>query len=260
MSMSWDRDLVLDVLYNVEKFKMEGLPAKTSWSTALSAGAGSFLLDPRGNNFGPNAKYYEYNVAEAKKLLAAAGFPDGLDVTSSFIPGPQLGDVYLRENEILEDMARQVGFRNHANLIDYATEYPSYRDKGGQYDGYSYIAGPTTADDAVGMLVWRYTAAGGAGYLGFDAAGKGDRAGDPQVDALLKKAQLEFDTEKRKAIVFDAQRLLAQKQYNVTKPGGSTTFQVAWPALANYAVYRGDRRTGNYYWWIDETKAPITPA
>ena len=110
------------------------------------------------------------------------------------------------------------------------------------------------------MLTWRYSKAGGAGYLGFDAAGKGDGSGDPQVDAMLKRAQSELDTNKRRALVFDIQRYLAQKQYNITKPGGSTTFTVAWPVLANFNVYKGDRRTGNYHWWLDDTQPPIKKA
>jgi peptide/nickel transport system substrate-binding protein len=259
-SMAIDRDLSIDVLFNVEKFRSEGLPVTSYWATALPPGAGSWRLDPSDKAFGPNAKYFEFNVAEAKKLLAAAGFPDGLETTASYIPGPQLGDDYLRENQVLEDMMRNIGVKARTNQIDYVTEYPNYRDKGGQYDGYSYIAGPTTADDAVGMLTWRYSKAGGAGYLGFDVAGKGDRSGDPQVDSLLKKASSELDTEKRKAIVHDLQRYLAQKMYNVTKPGSADTFQVAWPALGNFNVFRRERRTPNYSWWIDDTKAPYKKA
>jgi peptide/nickel transport system substrate-binding protein len=259
-SMSFDRDLVIDVLYNAETFRKEGLPVQSYWATSLSAGAGSWRLDPKSKDFGPNSKYFQYLPDESKKLLAAAGYPNGLEIVSSYIPGPQLGDDYLRENQILEDMVRNIGVRPKTNLIDYVTEYPNYRDKGGQYEGYSYIAGPTTADDATGMLVWRYSKAGGAGYLAFDAAGKGDRSGDPQVDSLLKKAQTELDIDKRKGILFDLQRYLAQKQYNVTKPGGADTFQMAWPVLGNFNVYRRDRRTPNYHWWIDDTKPPLKRA
>ncbi len=260
MSMSWDRDLFLDVMNNVENFRQQGLPVDTYWSSSLSAGTGTWRLDPRGKEFGANSKYYQHDVAAAKQLLSAAGYPNGLDVTSSYIPGPELGDAYIRENQILEDMARQVGFRPKTNLVDYVKEYPNYRDNQGKYEGYSYIAGPTTADEATGFLVWRYTKGGGAGYLGFDSAGKGDGSGDPQVDALMKKAQSEFDTEKRKAIINDAQRYLAGKMYNLPKPGGANTFTMAWPALANFNTYNGDRRTQNYYWWIDDTQAPVKKA
>ena len=32
-------------------------------------------------------------------------------------------------------------------------------------------------------------------------------------------------------------------------------FQLAWPALANFGVYRND--TALRYFWVDDTKAPI---
>jgi peptide/nickel transport system substrate-binding protein len=260
VSMSWDRDLYVEVFSNAEKFRAQGLPVETYWSSSLSAGTGSWLLDPRSKEFGPNGKYFQHDVAEAKKLLAAAGFPNGLEIVSSYIPGPQLGDSYPRENQVLEDMAREAGFKPKTNLVDYVTEYPKYRDNNGKYEGWAYIAGPTTADDAVGMLAWRYSRGGGAGYLGFDVAGKADGSGDPQVDAMLKKAQSEMDTDKRRAVIFDIQRYLAGKQYNVPKPGEASYFTLTWPALGNFNVYRGDRRTPNYHWWLDESQAPLKKA
>jgi ABC-type transport system substrate-binding protein len=260
VSMSWDRDLYIDVFSNGDKLSQAGLPVQSYWASALSAGTGSWRLDPKGKDFGPNAKYFKQDIAEAKKLLAAAGYADGLEVTSSYIPGPELGGSYVKENQILEDMARQVGFKPKANLVDYATKYPGYRDGNGKYEGWAYIAGPTTADEAVGMLAWRYTKGGGAGYLGFDTAGKGDGSGDPQVDAMIKKAQNELDVNKRKPIVNEIQRYLAGKQYNVPKPGEASYFTMAWPAIKNFNVYRGDRRTDNYYQWLDESLPPIKKA
>jgi len=257
VSMAWDRDAYIDVFSNGDKLRPAGLDVKSYWAAALSAGAGGWRLDPKSKDFGPNAKYFEHNVAEAKKLLAAAGYPDGFEVVSSYIPGPELGDTYNKENQVLEDMARQVGFKPKTNLVDYATKYPGYRDGNGKYEGWAYIAGPTTADDAVGMLTWRYSKAGGAGYLGFDVNGKGDGSGDPQVDAMLKKAQAELDTEKRRSIVFELQRYLAGKMYNVPKPGEASYFTMAWPAIKNANYFRGDRRTDNYYWWLDENEAPL---
>jgi ABC-type transport system substrate-binding protein len=107
------------------------------------------------------------------------------------------------------------------------------------------------------MLAWRYTKGGGAGYLGFDAAGRGDGSGDPQVDAMIKKAQNELDPEKRKPTLNELQRYLAGKMYNVPKPGEASYFTMAWPAVRNFNTYRGDRRTDNYYQWLDETLPPF---
>jgi ABC-type transport system substrate-binding protein len=77
---------------------------------------------------------------------------------------------------------------------------------------------------------------------------------------MLKKAQGELDTEKRKQQIFELQRYLAGKQYNVPKPGEATYFTMTWPVLKNFNTYRGDRRTDNYYWWLDDTQKPLAKA
>src|SRR4051812_19880927 len=74
LSMSIDRDAWLDAQYNTSSFENQGLPITKRWNTALEANDNTtgWWLDPKDKAFGPNAKYFERNVAEAKKLLAAA--------------------------------------------------------------------------------------------------------------------------------------------------------------------------------------------
>jgi peptide/nickel transport system substrate-binding protein len=96
VSMSWNRDLFLDTMLNITTFEAEGVPVESRWNTALTANLKGWWLDPKAKDFGPNARYLQHDIAEAKKLLAAAGYPNGFETISSYIPGPELGPLPKR--------------------------------------------------------------------------------------------------------------------------------------------------------------------
>jgi ABC-type transport system substrate-binding protein len=262
ISMSWDRDIYLDTFQNVSQFNSEGLPVETRWNSALSGSAEGWWLDPKSSDFGPNAKYFRYDPAEAKKLLAAAGFPSGLEVISNYVTGPELPTA--KHAAVIDGFASEIGITSKANSIDYSSQYiPQFRDGKGQFEGWVYktAAGGGSSGDATAILAVEYWSKGGSPpYHGFSASGQNDQSGDPQVDALIEKARLERDTEKRRDLVFDVQRYLAKPMYALQSPGVASIFTVAWPCLANFRVYSNAAGFGarpNYRLWVDETKAPI---
>ena len=77
----------------------------TRWNTHLQAFWGDYWLDPKGKDFGPNAKYFQHDVAEAKKLHGGGGFANGFPVTSHSITGNQLGDL-PKNAEVLDGMTQ----------------------------------------------------------------------------------------------------------------------------------------------------------
>ncbi|MPZ49252.1 MAG: hypothetical protein GEU75_08125 [Dehalococcoidia bacterium] len=81
VSMAIDRDLYLDVLGDREAYEREGFTIDTMWTSAGLRG-GPFWLDPKGSEFGANAKYYKHDIAEAKRLMAAAAT---LTASTSFL-------------------------------------------------------------------------------------------------------------------------------------------------------------------------------
>jgi peptide/nickel transport system substrate-binding protein len=263
ISMSWDRDAYIDAFSNVSRFEADGLPVTTYWNTNLAAGAGAWWLDPRGKDFGPEGQWYKFDIAEAKKLLAAAGYTNGVEVSSIYIGGTQLGADFQRQVGVTDTFAAEAGFRVSPRVIDYTSEYvPMLRDSNGKFEGWGYRAGGAPANDAVAYFSTLYHSKyGGPGFLGFDAAGKGDGSGDPELEVMLNKARAETDSARRRALVFDMQRLLAKRMYMVPHPPGTATaFQIAWPCLQNFQVYQGDRRTAVHHWWIDDTQAPFKRA
>jgi peptide/nickel transport system substrate-binding protein len=260
VSLAIDRDAWIDAFNNVSGFEKDGLPVKTAWNTNLAAGAGSWWLDPQAKDFGSEAQWYAFNVTEAKKLLAAAGYPNGVSVDSIYIGGTQLGSDFQRRVGVMDTFTQDVGFKVSPKVIDYTAEYvPILRDSNGKFEGWGYRAGGSPANDAVAYLSTLYHSKyGGPGFLGFDVNGKGDGSGDPEIDSALNKARAETDSNKRLALVHDVQRMLAKHMYMVPAvPGQATGFQVAWPALANFQAFQGDRRTQAFHWWIDTTKAPL---
>jgi ABC-type transport system substrate-binding protein len=262
VSMSWDRNGWIDVFNNVSKFEAEGLPVDTRWNSHIIADwyvDGSWL-DPRGKDFGPNAKYFLHDIAEAKRLLAAAGFSDGLDVKSHYVTGPQLS--IGRTAEPLDGFTNDAGFRVTIEPIDYAKDYiPNYRDGQGQYDGWAWhtVSGTTPIRiSPVSALAAEYWSNTPVTFKGFSVSGKNDKSGDPQLNSIIAKARLERDAQKRRALVHEGQRYLGKAMYGLIMPGGANGFTMAWPALQNFRVWRGPHAWNAYRLWIDETKPPFT--
>ena len=77
--LTWDRELYLQTMFNAEKFRAGGVPVDIVNESALQANTyAGWLLDPLGKDFGPNSKYFKKDLAEAKKLVVAAGFANGV--------------------------------------------------------------------------------------------------------------------------------------------------------------------------------------
>jgi ABC-type transport system substrate-binding protein len=261
-SLAMDRDLFLATFGNAEKFKAGGTPVDLHWHAALPKTAfRGWPLDPKGKDFGPNAQYYQHNIAEARKLLSAAGVAN-TTMESHAIAGPDYGANYPKFVEVMEGMAREAGFNLEKKLEGYATNWmPEYRDSKGYFNGVAFRLTPYPADPGDAMYS-AYNKGGGI-YYGFDADGKGTPkgqpfTGDPTCEDLTNKMRTEFDTQKRIGYAHDLQRYLGKQQYQMDALGSATGFQLAWPAVRNWLVHRTN--DWGQYWpslWVDETLPPF---
>jgi peptide/nickel transport system substrate-binding protein len=264
MAMAIDRDAYIDAFSNISNFQKEGLPAEPLYHTSMGYIPG-VTLDPRSKDFGENAKYYTRDLAEAKKLLAAAGFPAGFDYQNHWPNFPLFGPNFPKQIAVIESFNQELGLKVASDPIDYNLKYlPDYVTMRGQHEGVVITLGAVTSPDPVDYFVWRYYSKAGAtsGAI-FGDVGSGDGAGDPKVDDFIDKAKAEFDSKKQATILADLQKYLAGMQYTVTSPGLGTQFSVAWPAVRNYLAHQGDSRAINsfyYTWWLDETQPPFKKA
>jgi ABC-type transport system substrate-binding protein len=272
ISMAMDRDSYIDAFFNVSTFEDEGLPVDTYYYTQMGH-VPDFTLDPRdAEKFGENAKYYEYNVAEAMKLKAAAEADYEGGKFPKFVAGrvnAVFGPIYAQQVEVMDQFAREIGFEVEAFPLDYNLDYlPKVVTQQGHFQipdmGWAYAIGAVTSPDPTDLFVWRYYSKAGvtSGQLGLGTpGGPAGGSGDAEVDALVEKAKAEFDPEKRKEIIWDLQRSLSAQCYNVPQPGSAAEFWLAQPTVRNLWVYQNDSRTVQqglhslYSMWHDESKA-----
>jgi peptide/nickel transport system substrate-binding protein len=261
ISMSYDRDAYIEAIFNTADFKKTGLPVDTRWHSHLTAGLDGWWLDPKDDKaFGPNNQYFKQNLAEAKKLLAAAGY-NGQEVPAAYISTSQYGTVFPNMCQI------QVGFMNEAGIKtkianpDYQTVWlNNYYYGKGNFEGIAVGADSTEAD--VGTFYFARSHPKGPRFKGFSPDGSNPANGDPEMTKMIEDVRKEFDTEKRRDIAKRFQQYAAKSMYMVPFPGLAAPFVLRWPSIGNGGVfivgsqYGGGTETiiNN---WVDKTKAPF---
>jgi peptide/nickel transport system substrate-binding protein len=143
--------------------------------------------------YDPSIKPYDYNPAEAKKLLAEAGYPNGFDLPINSPSGR-----YLKDKEVVEAIMgdlRKVGINATIRVL----EWGSYMTQ-----LYARKLGPAY------LLGW--------GGLTFDADGTFfplfrtgqalSNFSSPKLDALLEQARSTMDRQKRQKLYAEASRVI----------------------------------------------------
>jgi ABC-type transport system substrate-binding protein len=76
-AVNWDA--ILEFLSAKSKFEAQGIQIETAFTTHVPNDP-QYWLDPRKDGLGSLSQNYLYSVDEAKKLMTAAGYPDGVDM------------------------------------------------------------------------------------------------------------------------------------------------------------------------------------
>ena len=251
LSMLLDRDLYVSTFGNVDQFSARGLEVPTRWHSAIPCGMEGYWLDPSDENaLGPGAKFFKFDPAEAKKLLAAAGHSEAIETTFTYATtSPQ------EEAAVLKEMWEQGGdFKLTSNVVDFVNEFrPNYSQAANQHEGIAF-SGASGYPDVDGWLGVYYRD-------GSPRAGHVDENGqpDPELNRLILAQRSELDEEKRTALVHEFQKYAATKMYMLNSPGSAPPFQLAWPWLGNFGVFRSNQESwqaaeGWTHYWIDESK------
>jgi peptide/nickel transport system substrate-binding protein len=135
---------------------------------------------------------YAFDTAQAKKLLAEAGYPNGFDAGEYFL------DIsYANVQEAIASYLQQVGIRTALRSVERAAHWSAYTAK--KYKNLAY-----TASGAFGNAATRletFVVGGGAYVYG----------SYPDIDALFKDQAAEVDRKKREALLHRIQQLVHEK-------------------------------------------------
>lgn len=241
-SMLVNRQAWIETMYGTEQFKMAGLPIDIRWNSHIP-GYMPEWLDPKGKELGEGAKYFQFDVAEAKRLLSAAGYNQSLKLSHFY--STNAAD-YTPYNTVLNGMFTEA-FGTDFRVLDYNTEWRDVcqRSLGTGYNGFCYL--PVSGFNAENYLQTKYTPEGKAAIAGQPIPGLTD---------LVRKIKTEIDAKKQQDMIKQAQRDAAMLMPDIVLPGFSYSFALSQPWLENYGVFSGGWLSARLYldYWHNATK------
>lgn len=219
-SMMIDRDAMIEAAYNTTVYADAGLDVPLIWDGHLSSN-GINWLDPKGDELGEGAQWFQYNPEEAARLLEAAGYTGQ---TIEFIRRPEFGPAIV--GDIVANMLEEGGFKLTHRAVQ-ENEWRELKDTGGAgYEGFLWHTANSYNDD--GYLATKYTAGGR------DRAAPGDI---PSISDAVNQLRRELDNERRIESFRQIQRDLANEMLDVPLVSTQPTqgFILTWPWLRNTA-------------------------
>ena len=188
-------------------------------------------------DLGEGAKWLGHDPALAKRLLAEAGFPNGMKVTCTNWPG--YGPEYVEELELLAYSLKQIG----VELQIVNEEYGNYIRGSflGKFDETSW--GPSSI----------FTEVDGYLYNFFHTGQPNNRShvSDTQLDVMLDAQRRYTARSSRKKVIDDIQRYLAERMYYVYTPYPKNVSSWA-PRVKNYGPKNSfDRGAQLEVVWLD---------
>jgi peptide/nickel transport system substrate-binding protein len=193
-AMAVDRDALIDLIYL----------GKGTWLSAIPANFGKWRVDPKSTDFGAGGQWYKHNPAESKKLLAAAGYPNGMPLRYIYTNNIY-GERFNQAAEAVAGMLKEGGFQVQVVIQDYLREYitPGTGTFFGNFEGVFYGLS-TSFSDPHDYLFNMYHSKSTRNHAGVS---------DPQLDALIDKEEATLSDDERVKLVKEIQRYLGDKVY-----------------------------------------------
>jgi len=150
--------------------------------------------------YNPELKLYPYDPERAKKLLAEAGYPNGIDVTLYAGSGTMVNDKQLLE--ALADMWSKAGIRAKVEMMEMAQRQKMLNERTTPPNSLLLGNPQSTLLDADGSM-WRILHPSGFAGKNWVGSQPGHRFHD-----LMEQARYTLDQKKRKEMYTEATRII----------------------------------------------------
>jgi len=209
MSLAIDRKGIIDSVYEGGASINPPVPAALrDWSVPM-------------DQLGEGGRWYKYDLAQAKKLMAEAGFPSGFAATMEFTTyGSQ---ILIDMTQLVLKGLKDIGIDAKLNTKEYGAYIATTFY--GKFDSMAF--GPQTGfQEPDNFLYGQY-------YPG--ELKNQSHINDPIVADMLVRQRRTQDVAKRREVIHEIQRYLAKQQYYIQM---ASPLQIAvWEgALKNYAT------------------------
>jgi peptide/nickel transport system substrate-binding protein len=212
MSMAIDRKAIIEAVFEGVGAMNPAVPAALKeWSIPF-------------DKLGEGAKYYTHDPAEAKRLLAAAGYPNGFPGTMCFTT---YGSTILVDSmQLVQKDLKAVGIDVKIDQKEYGAYIATCFY--GKFDSMTY--GPQTGFlEPDNFLFGQYYP---------EELKNQSHITDKDVAEMLIRQRRTSDPAKRREVIYDIQRHLAKQQYYVQMPSG--VYIAVWEgAIKNYGPNMG---------------------
>ncbi len=164
----------------------------------------SSLLPPNHWAYEPNVQQYDYQPARAEKMLDAAGYPRGADGVRMHLTLKTSTDESTRlMSEAIADQWKRVGVALELRPLEFATFYSDITHGSFQLYSLRWVGANNDPD------IFEYVFS--SKKMPPDGANRGHYR-NPQLDALLDEARVEMDQSKRKAVLSQIQKIVAEDE------------------------------------------------
>jgi peptide/nickel transport system substrate-binding protein len=224
----------------LDRYLMGELEGGGRPTTAVPPALAAYLLPPEelaglpGYRHSDDKAGKEADLAEAKKLLAAAGFADGLELNMQSTAAYNYVDV---ATTTMPQWESELGVKVNLELIEWGVLTENAASGNFDSQATKYYSGPEP--DA--HLYLYHHSKGGRNY---------SHLNDAELDGLIEKQRVEFDQEARVELVREIQR----KQIALAAPIWTTStvgFTAASPAVRNMGARPVSAQYNNETVWLD---------